>query len=189
MLSGCGSSYPEFDIQVSPSTALVKKYGYYPSVEVDVAGLSESDAVKFSSYPVDKYFEDDSGLRAYLEPYTMHFSQEDLKTKVLEPDNEAFERIMEKKPVYLVLIANLPYADKENKTLDPRKYILKIEDGFFSSQSDLYIKIGATGLIKTTKKEALRDTPASLESKNEPVNVSLKCTGKKDSKDLSCTTM
>ena len=62
MLSGCGSSYPEFDIQVSPSTALVKKYGYYPSVEVDVAGLSESDAVKFSSYPVDKYFEDDSEL-------------------------------------------------------------------------------------------------------------------------------
>ncbi|MGN1281798.1 MAG: hypothetical protein ACI4UM_07840 [Succinivibrio sp.] len=189
ILSGCGSSYPKFDIEVSPSTALVKKYGYYPSVEVDVAGLSESDAVKFSSYPVDKYFEDNSGLRAYLEPYTMHFSQEDLKTKVLDPDNEAFARIMEKEPVYLVLIANLPYADKESKTLDPRKYILRIEDGFFSSQSDLYIKIGATGLIKTTKREAIKDSPSSLESENQPVNISLRCTGQKNSKDLSCKTM
>ncbi|MGN0902984.1 MAG: hypothetical protein ACI4M9_06850 [Succinivibrio sp.] len=187
-LTGC-SSYPKFDISVSPSRALVKKYGFYPSVEVDIAGLSESDAVKFSSYPVDKYFEDSSGLRAYFEPYTMHFSQEDLTTKVLNPDNEAFVKMMEKDPVYLMLIVNLPYADKESKTLDPRKFILKIENGVISSQKDLYLKIGATGLIKTTKIDAKKDRPESLESEKQPVDVSLKCTTTKGSKDLSCKTL
>ena len=48
LLTAC-SSYPKFDITVTPSQELVKKYGTYPSVEVDIAGLSESDAVKFSS--------------------------------------------------------------------------------------------------------------------------------------------
>lgn len=79
LITAC-SSYPKFDITVTPSQELVKKYGTYPSVEVDIAGLSESDAVKFSSYPVDRYFENDSSLRGYLEPYTIAFFSSGLKS-------------------------------------------------------------------------------------------------------------
>lgn len=185
LLTAC-SSYPKFDITVTPSQELVKKYGTYPSVEVDIAGLSESDAVKFSSYPVDRYFENDSSLRGYLEPYTMHFSAQDLKAKTLRGDSEVFERIMEKEPSHLVLIANLPFADKDSKTLDPRKYIMKIDTGMLATMSDLYLKIGATGLIKSTRLDSIKDSPEALESDKQPIKLSLSCTTVKGSKNMDC---
>src|SRR5574344_1220197 len=78
-LSACSSdpSSHSFDIQISPSKDLEKRYGYYPSFEVDVAALSSEDAIKLSTYSLEKYFEPSSGIRSYFNPVTFHFSERD----------------------------------------------------------------------------------------------------------------
>ena len=85
-----------------------------------------------------------------------------------------------------MVIANLPYADKEQQKLDPRKFILKLDDSMFSVDHDIYLKIGPTGLIKTTKDDAFKSSPKAEESINQPIIKNLKCEGKEGSKDLNC---
>ncbi len=184
MLIACSSH--KFDVSVTPTRELSKTYGFYPTIEVDIAGLSDTDAINFTSYPVDKYFLDSSTMRAYLEPITFKFSQDDLDAKVLESGSDDFAKIFDKEPAYLVVIANLPYADKEQQKLDPRKFILKLDDSMFSVDHDIYLKIGPTGLIKTTKEDAFKSSPKAEETINQPIIKNLKCEGKEGSKDLNC---
>ena len=184
MLGACSSH--KFDVSVTPTRELSKTYGFYPTIEVDIAGLSDTDAINFTSYPVDKYFLDSSTMRAYLEPITFKFSQDDLDAKVLEGGSDDFAKIFDKEPAYLVVIANLPYADKEQQKLDPRKFILKLDDSMFSVDHDIYLKIGPTGLIKTTKEDAFKSSPKAEETINQPIIKNLKCEGKEGSKDLNC---
>ena len=168
MLIACSSH--KFDVSVTPTRELSKTYGFYPTIEVDIAGLSDTDAINFTSYPVDKYFLDSSTMRAYLEPITFKFSQDDLDAKVLEGGSDDFAKIF----------------DKEQQKLDPRKFILKLDDSMFSVDHDIYLKIGPTGLIKTTKEDAFKSSPKAEETINQPIIKNLKCEGKEGSKDLNC---
>src|SRR5574344_2264433 len=91
-LSACSSdpSSHSFDIQISPSKDLEKRYGYYPSFEVDVAALSSEDAIKLSTYSLEKYFEPSSGIRSYFNPVTFHFSERDLSVKTIKGGSDEF---------------------------------------------------------------------------------------------------
>ena len=187
MIMACSSSPSShtFNIQVSPTKELAKTYGYYPSFEVDVAALSQEDAIRISKYPLDKYFEPSSGIREYLEPVTLHFSERDLTVKTIDGDSDEFKKLMSRDPSHLVLIVNLPYAPKD-ATLDPRKYIYKLPEGMFSVAKDMFIKVGSTGLIRTTSIDAQNSLPAAPETEKQPVVIDLNCVSEKGKKDMRC---
>lgn len=181
--SACSSS---FEIQVSPSQELLEAYGYCPSLEVDVALASENDVLRFTQYPVEMYYDPKSSLRSFLEPITLRFAEDDVRAKLITSDDPVFAKWQAREPTHLVMIVNLPKADKDIKTLDTRKFLLKLEDGMFAANDDLYIKIGATGLIKTTKERAKEDGPTISETQGD-LDVTLVCKTKKGQKELSCT--
>lgn len=187
-LSGCSSdSVSNFDIQVSPSKELQKVYGYYPSVEVDVVGVTDEDAIRIKPYPIEKYFEKDNPMRTFLNPVKFKFSEEDLSDKRISSDSEEFVSWKENNVAYIVMIANLPYSDPEMKENDPRKYFYRIPKGLMASVPDLYVKVGATGLIKTTEYGAKDDRPESpKDTESLPKVLDLKCISEKGKKNMEC---
>lgn len=63
---------------------------------------------------------------------------------------------------------------------------MKIDTGMLATMSDLYLKIGATGLIKSTRLESIKDSPEAEESDKQPIKLSLSCTTVKGSKNMDC---
>lgn len=185
IVSGC-SSHPNFDIQISPSKELAKVYGYYPTFEVDVAAISNEDAIRLSSYPVEKYFEPSDPVRHYFEPVTFRFSEDDLKVKKIDSGTEVYDRLMSRSPDYIAMLVNLPFTDKESSKLDPRVFIYKIGNGMFDRNPDLYIKVGATGLIRTDRIGAKNDLPEAPDTDSQPVKLSLNCETVKGDKNMQC---
>ena len=182
---GCSS----FDMTVFPSKELEKVYGHYPTFEVDVAGISSEDAIKLQTLSLEKYFEPQSAVRKYFSPVTLYFSDRDLAVKKIKSGSPEYDKIMSREPDYIALIANLPFADSESKDLDPRKFIYKIPKGFFSSSPDLFVKIGGTGLIRTTEKDARADLPEAPETIKQPVTLKLNCKFEQGKKNASCVEM
>ena len=183
--SGC-SSHPSFDMQISPSKELAKVYGYYPTFEVDVAAISNEDAIRLSSYPVEKYFEPSDPVRQYFEPVTFRFSEDDLKVKKIESGSDVYDRLMSRSPDYIAMLVNLPFTDKESKKLDPRVFIYKLGNGMFDRNPDLYVKVGATGLIRTDRIGAKNDLPGAPETDKQPVKMKLNCESVKGEKNMQC---
>ncbi|HJE66301.1 MAG TPA: hypothetical protein K8V51_04475, partial [Campylobacter avium] len=64
----------KYNITVYFSPDLKEEYGYYPSLELDIVGVNESEKRWLENYKIDTYFEVDNPLRKSLEPYTIHFS-------------------------------------------------------------------------------------------------------------------
>ncbi|MBQ8477763.1 MAG: hypothetical protein IJ505_04660 [Succinivibrio sp.] len=180
---GAGKS---FSVQVAPSEELKEVYGYYPTIEVDLALVSDDDAMRFASYPVEKYFEPGNSLRSLFEPVTLHFSNAQLSAKTIESDDKAFERWASREPTQIIMIANLPYTDDNVKTLDPRKFVQKLASSWYEGNSDLYIKIGATGLIKTDKFNIKQQAAKVPNPEDETKSFSLICKTKKNSRELVC---
>ncbi len=185
ILTGCSSLY-KYDVQVSPSKEILKAYGNFPSIEVDVAGVSEEEAHLLSSYPLDKYFAPNNSMRRHIAPVTLHFSDLDWQPKIIEGGSAEFKKWKERGATHIVALVNLPFTDEENKSLDPRIYILKIKDGTFSTQDDIYIKIGSTGLSKTTKVAAEEDLPGTTTTDDIPKEMKLKCTSKHGQAFMEC---
>ena len=44
----------------------------------------------------------------------------------------------------------------------------------------------ATGLIKSTRLDSIKDSPEALESDKQPIKLSLSCTTVKGSKNMDC---
>ena len=185
--TGCSSGGSTFDIQVSPTKELEKVYGYYPSIEVDIIGASDEDAMRLKPYPIEKYFEKDNPVRTYLNPVKFKFSESDLSNKVLHSSDPLFKEWVDSDISYIVMIANLPYSDPEMKENDPRKYVYKVPKGFFSMSPDIYVKIGATGLVRTTMEGARAERPEAPKSTDElPKTLDLKCVSEKGKSTMEC---
>jgi hypothetical protein len=59
---------------------------------------------------VDKYFAPGSPLRKRLEPFTVYFSQEKTEPETLLFRSDYWDRWLKKKPVTLMLLADLPHS-------------------------------------------------------------------------------
>ncbi len=197
ILCSCSSSQgtsADFDVELYPSKDLVETFGYYPSFEVDVVGTSAEDAIKLSTYSLDRYFESGSKLRKFFEPVTFRFSDKDLEVKRFRADSPEYAHLMGKSPEFLAVIVNLPGEgqgsedkDKAEPTaLDPRKFIYKIPVGFFSDQPDLFLKITSSGVIRTTQEDAQQSIPSAPESDQQPRQVELSCKSTDNQKGMTC---
>jgi hypothetical protein len=121
LLPGCAS---QRRVAVGLSPEIEDYYAIYPSVEFDVAAVTAEEADQIKSDGVDKYFAPGSLLRKRLEPFTVYFSQEETRPAVLYFRSDYWDRWLKKKPVTLILIADLPHSPDMPKE-DPR--ILSID--------------------------------------------------------------
>ncbi|MDR2747559.1 MAG: hypothetical protein LBB77_08950 [Treponema sp.] len=107
VLSGCAT---QRRVVVGLSPEIENYYAIYPSIEFDAAAVTEDEADQIKKDGVDKYFAPGSALRKRLEPFTVYFSQEQTTPAVLYYRSAYWDRWLKKKPVTLVLIADLPHS-------------------------------------------------------------------------------
>jgi hypothetical protein len=106
-LSGCAT---QRRVVVGLSPELEEYYTIYPSVEFDAVAVTGEEADQIKKDGVDKYFAPGSVLRKRLDPFTVYFSQEQTKPETLPYRSPYWDRWLKKKPVTLVLIADLPHS-------------------------------------------------------------------------------
>lgn len=125
---GCSSrSMYQGNINVSMSEQMKGDSWAYPSYEVDLVAVSDTDKDRWQNYPVEQYFEPGNTFRANAQKYTMKFSNDDAKPKVLDKDNDIWGEWKQRDAYTLFVIANLPgvWAAKPGKE-DPRRLVLPL---------------------------------------------------------------
>jgi hypothetical protein len=120
-LSGCAS---QRRVVVGLSPHLEEYYAMYPSIEFDVVAVTGEEADQIKKDGVDKYFAPGSPLRKRLDPFTVYFSEEQTEPETLPFRSDYWDRWLKKKPVTLMLIADLPHSTDMPEE-DPR--ILSID--------------------------------------------------------------
>jgi hypothetical protein len=123
--SGCAS---QRQVVVGLSPELENYYAMYPSIEFDAVAVTSEEADQIKSEGVDKYFAPASPLRKRLDPFTVYFSQEHTQPEILPYRSNYWDRWLKKKPVTLVLIANLPHSSDMPKD-DPRVLYIDLKKG------------------------------------------------------------
>lgn len=172
-LAGCSSSTPTSDICIYLSDDVQDFYGYCPTLEVDIAGLTKAEEKRLLTYDIDKYYSPPQQFRKSLGVITAKFSDNDMQGKVLPSGDGIWDKWKDKGVTHLAIIVNLPLINTvKDIPNDPRKLIIDLNEKFISPGSH-YISISGSGVI---------------EIKNEPSDVkTVKITGvekvsKKDKK-------
>jgi hypothetical protein len=124
-LGGCAS---QRQVVVGLSPELEDYYGMYPSIEFDAVAVTSEEADQIKSEGVDTYFAPAGPLRKRLDPFTVYFSQEYTQPEILPYRSNYWDRWHKKKPVTLVLIADLPHSPDMPKD-DPRVLYIDLKKG------------------------------------------------------------
>jgi hypothetical protein len=106
-LSGCAS---QRRVVVGLSPDLEDHYAMYPSIEFDIVAVTGEEADQIKKDGVDKSFAPGSPLRKRLDPFTVYFSQERTEPETLPVKSNFWDRWLKKKPVTLMLLADLPHS-------------------------------------------------------------------------------
>lgn len=138
--AGCTYTH---NVKVYMSPELKERYGYYPSLEVDLAGLNVNEKNWFDSYDMDKYFEADNPLRKSLAPITMRFSEDDPSMLYLERGSDIWSVWKRKGAEDLYIVVNLPEARIGKSSSGV--LTLKIKSNIFKSH-DRFVEIKPTGI-------------------------------------------
>lgn len=167
LLVGC-SSIPHYDVEIYPSAELVTQFGYMPSLEVDVSGITENEASRIKAVNVDLYFTAGNALRKTLKPETLKFSEDDVSFKEVDDDAACWAIWSSKGADHLAVVVNLPLAE-DSSSEDGRKIVIPIvSDSWFSRNSGtLRFEITPSGLIQINKVPEVQ-LPTSVDNA-EPV--------------------
>lgn len=91
-----------------PCGDIQNAYGYCPSIEVDVVGLTDAEKMRFLAYDVDKYFTPPAQFRKSLGAVTLKFSEDSMRAQKIPDNAEAWKRWEDKGAKYIGVISNLP---------------------------------------------------------------------------------
>lgn len=161
VLNACSSS--SSDVGVYLSEDIQSSYGYCPTIEVDVVGLTEAEEKRLIAYDVDRYFAPQSKFRQNLGAVTLKFSEDDMSAKMIPDDAVCWDHWKDKGAKYIAVLSNLPLlVDAKDSAVDPRKLIINMNDGFLVDSSVHYIEVGGSGIIelkrppKTDQQETIK---------------------------------
>jgi hypothetical protein len=96
-------------VMVGVSGQLAASYGAYPSIEVDIAAVTDGELAEIKDAGVENYFAPDSGIREKIGAQTLFFSEEQTKPLTLPSRAAIWKSWLQKDPSTLVIIAGLPY--------------------------------------------------------------------------------
>ncbi|MDR3334664.1 MAG: hypothetical protein LBT13_07250 [Treponema sp.] len=122
-LSGCATRY---NFMAGISGLVEEYYAMYPSIEVDLALVTESETDDIKAAGVEDYFAPDSMIRGKIAPFTMFFSDENTVPVSILPKDEMWFKWMKKKPRNLMLIASLP-PEADPPSPDPRMLFVPVK--------------------------------------------------------------
>lgn len=146
-ITGCSSSSTDIGIYLAED--IQSSYGYCPTIEVDVVGLTEAEEKRMIAYDVDRYFNPGSTFRQNLGAVTLKFAEDDMTPKIISDDAQCWDHWKDKGAKYIAVISNLPLlVDAKDSAVDPRKLIINMNDGFLVDSSVHNVEVGGSGIIE-----------------------------------------
>jgi hypothetical protein len=133
------------NVMVGISETMKEHYAIFPSIEVDIAAVTDAEANDIKSEGVGNYFSPNSSLRTNLAPFTVFFSEEHTAPVFLWAHGEAWKKWQKKKPTNLAIMASLPH-DPDAPPADPRILMIPLEKRPFSST--VYVEVDPKKVIQ-----------------------------------------
>jgi hypothetical protein len=161
LCSGCVSQY-KVVVDFSPSLQ-----GYFtalPTIEVDIAAVTDSEAGEVKQLGVEKYFAPDAGMRERLLSQTCFFSREDSSSFVLPSRAPVWLNWKLIEPTTIMVIASLPYDPSMTPESDPRQLLVKMKKSFGFART-LYVLVEPKKVIQSTRSRSR--TKSKQEDKTE----------------------
>lgn len=129
LLTGCAT---KMTVMAGLSENIKEYYSIYPSVEIDIAAVTEDEAEDLKKLNADAYFAVGNPARESLTPYTFLFSAEQTAPQTMKYNVPQWDKWLEKDPKKIAVLANMPRKTEDNGKggKDPRIMILDMSSGF-----------------------------------------------------------
>jgi hypothetical protein len=132
LLTSCVSQYK---VVVDFSPILRDHFTEYPTIEVDIAAVTDSEADEVKQMGVEKYFAPDSGIRERLQSQTCFFYREEQNTYVLPSRAPVWQSWLLKEPANILVIASLPHDPSMTPQAEPRYLLVKMKKSFILART------------------------------------------------------
>ena len=130
--TGCVNQYK---IVVDFSPSLRNYFNEYPTIEVDISAVTDSEADEVKQAGVEKYFAPNSGIRERLQSQTCFFYKEEQSTYVLPSRAPVWKTWQLKKPTNILVIASLPPDPAMTPPPDPRYVVVKMARSYILART------------------------------------------------------
>ena len=130
--SGCVNQYK---VVVDFSPTLRDHFNEYPTIEVDISAVTDSEADEVKQAGVEKYFAPNSGIRERLQSQTFFFYKEGQNTYMLPSRAPIWKTWLLKKPTNVLVIASLPPDPAMTPQADPRYLMVKMARSFILARN------------------------------------------------------
>lgn len=165
IFSSCAA--PSYNVEVYVSKQFKEQMKIYPSLEVDIVGVTENEAERFDSCNVDEYFEIGNTLRTSTMRSTLYFSETNYLPKVLKKQDPVWKKFDRKGAVKLYLLVNMPLEPTKGAVRDIRKTVMNLErPGLFES-SNLYFEITPAGINQLKERPQSYPVPVNINHEEE----------------------
>jgi hypothetical protein len=150
LCAGCVSQYK---VVVDFSPALQSHFSTYPTIEVDVAAVSDGEANEVKQAGVETYFAPDSGLRERLRSQTCFFSREGVARYVLPSRAPVWQEWKLKDPANILVVASLPPDPSMSPDADPRQLLVAIKKSVVLART-LYVLVEPQKVVQVSRSRA-----------------------------------
>jgi hypothetical protein len=161
LCTGCVSQYK---VVVDFSPSLQEYFTAFPTIEVDIAAVTDGESDEVKSAGVEKYFALDSGMRDRLQSQTCFFSQEDNGSFVLPSRAPIWKNWLLKDPANILVIASLPHDPSITPGADPRLLIVKMKKSYVIART-IYVLVEPRKImqISGSRSKSKADAPQTSE--------------------------
>ena len=169
VFNGCVNQYK---VRVDFSPVLREHFAELPTIEVDIAAVTDGEADEVKQMGVEEYFTPGSGIREKLQVQTCFFSREEQHSFVLPSRVPIWQTWLLKDPTNVLVIASLPPGPSTNPQSDPRLLTVTMKRSFIMARN-IYILVESDRIVQLTS-SAFRarrsgdDSPVSTEQWIEP---------------------
>jgi hypothetical protein len=141
-------------VVVGVSGQMATSFLAYPSIEVDIAAVTDGELAEIKDAGVENYFAPNSGIREKIGAQIMFFSEEQIRPQLLPSRSGAWSDWLKKAPSTLVIIAGLPYDPEmpEAPAPDPRIITIPVKRRFIFAQS-VYAMVEPKRIVQVKKKQ------------------------------------
>ena len=149
----CSGCVTQYKVTVEFSPLLRDHFTEYPTIEVDIAAVTDSEADEVKQAGVEKYFSPDSAFRSQLQSQTCFFSREDQAAFVLPSRAPVWRQWRLKNPANILVIASLPQDGAIPPQGDPRYLLVKMKRSYILSRT-LTILVEPKKVIQLSRSQA-----------------------------------
>jgi hypothetical protein len=149
----CAGCVSQYKVVVDFSPDLRGHFTEYPTLEVDIAAVTDGEADEVKQAGVEKYFAPDSGLRERFQSQTCFFSREDAMRFVLPSRAPIWQDWRIKKPANILVIASLPHDSSMSPEADPRQLVVKMKSSYVFART-LYVLVEPKKVVQISRSRA-----------------------------------